>query len=228
LRARRLGWRTQPGNDGRTLVLVPDDDAPRPRPRPPGQPPVRPPGQPGGQPPAQPVELTALRAAVGTIKEQLEPANNRAERAENRADGAEKRAEAAEARERQGREAADARADQAEQGREAERTRADALRDRIEGLQVELAKAEAEGDALTIETAELTARARTQGGSGQTPYGKSGSVVQCPLLSRLAVFPNNLQGENIMNRRSAITLASALLCVGIWPFRRCRRAGHSS
>jgi hypothetical protein len=27
LRARRLGWRTQPGNDGRTLVLVPDNAA---------------------------------------------------------------------------------------------------------------------------------------------------------------------------------------------------------
>ena len=25
LRARRLGWRTQPCNDGRTLVLVPED-----------------------------------------------------------------------------------------------------------------------------------------------------------------------------------------------------------
>jgi hypothetical protein len=25
LRARRFGWRTQPGNDGRTLVIVPED-----------------------------------------------------------------------------------------------------------------------------------------------------------------------------------------------------------
>jgi len=29
-RVRRLGWRTQPGNDGRTLALVPDDTELRP------------------------------------------------------------------------------------------------------------------------------------------------------------------------------------------------------
>jgi hypothetical protein len=45
-RARRLGWRTQPGNEGRTLVLVPDDPAVRPR-RPPVQTPVQPAGQTG-------------------------------------------------------------------------------------------------------------------------------------------------------------------------------------
>ena len=46
LRARRLGWRTQPGNDGRTLVAVPDDVDVQPRPRPPVQSGVQSVGQP--------------------------------------------------------------------------------------------------------------------------------------------------------------------------------------
>jgi chromosome segregation ATPase len=50
--------------------------------------------------------------------------------------------------------------DRAEQGRDAERARADALADRVHGVQVELAKAEAEGNALTIETAELTGQVK--------------------------------------------------------------------
>ena len=37
MRAHRLGWRVQPGNDGRTLVLVPDDAAVHPRPRSPAR-----------------------------------------------------------------------------------------------------------------------------------------------------------------------------------------------
>jgi hypothetical protein len=57
LRARRLRWRTQRSNTGRTLVMVPDDAAV----------PARPSVQPDGQPPDQPTEhnrtistLTAL------------------------------------------------------------------------------------------------------------------------------------------------------------------------
>jgi hypothetical protein len=50
-RARRLKWRTQRGNDGRTLVLVPEVPGVRPRIPPavqtPGQTPVQPPGQTG-------------------------------------------------------------------------------------------------------------------------------------------------------------------------------------
>ena len=42
----------------------------------------------------------------------------------------------------------------------AERTRADALRDRVDKLTGRLAEAEAEGNALTIETAELTAQVK--------------------------------------------------------------------
>src|ERR1700704_2492910 len=48
--ARRASWRTQPGNDGRTLVLVPDDVLEEPRP------PGRPGERPGGRPPEQTVE----------------------------------------------------------------------------------------------------------------------------------------------------------------------------
>jgi hypothetical protein len=50
-RARRLKWRTQRGNDGRALVLVPEVPGVRPRIPPavqtPGQTPVQPPGQTG-------------------------------------------------------------------------------------------------------------------------------------------------------------------------------------
>jgi hypothetical protein len=60
--------------------------------------------------------------------------------------------------------AADARADRAEQGRDAERSRADALVNRVHVVQVELATAEAEGTALTIETAELTAQVKAAKG----------------------------------------------------------------
>jgi hypothetical protein len=52
--ARREGWRTQPGNEGRTLVLVPDGTAVRPRVRPPGQPVAQTPEQSPGQTPVQP------------------------------------------------------------------------------------------------------------------------------------------------------------------------------
>ena len=122
LRARRFGWRMQPGNDGRTLVLVPDDAAVQLRP------PVRPPGRTGE---------TARLAAL------LAEERGRAERADRRADDAMARADAADADRR----AADARADRerdradrAEQGREGERARADELRDRLAGLETEVAQ----------------------------------------------------------------------------------------
>ena len=97
--------------------------------------------------------LTAIREAhAGEITALRE----RAVTAERRTD----QAEAA-------RQAAEARADRAEQGRDGERARADAERTRADGLvdqlrvaQVEFAKAEAEGDALAVETAELTAQVK--------------------------------------------------------------------
>src|SRR6478735_2549435 len=75
-RARRLGWRTQRGNDGRTLILVPDE---------PG---VQPHGQPHGRPSRQPPphtdehqgEIHALRELVSTLREQLAKAEAQADR----------------------------------------------------------------------------------------------------------------------------------------------------
>ena len=61
-RARRLGWRTQPGNDGRTLILVPD----QPDGHPAGQPPVRP----YVPPSTSPSELEALRELVTALRDQ--------------------------------------------------------------------------------------------------------------------------------------------------------------
>jgi hypothetical protein len=71
-RARRLGWRTQPGNDGRTLVLVPD----QPDVHPVGQPPVHP----YIAPSASPTEMEALRELATAMREQLAKAETQAER----------------------------------------------------------------------------------------------------------------------------------------------------
>ena len=162
-KARRAGWRRMPGNEGRTLVLLPEgvDE------RPPGRTPVH-----GAR-------LEALGDAVALLGEQLQAeraradndrveiaagraradadrveivrltgelaekqamaATAQAELAEQRAraDKAEQRAEQAEEDRRQTeaeRQAAEARADRAEQGRDGERARADAMHDRFEAL----------------------------------------------------------------------------------------------
>src|SRR5690348_15054496 len=77
MRARRLGWRSQPGNDGKTLIMVPDDAALQPRER--------------------ADEGSAERAPEQTapfarLTELIVTADARAERAESRADRAEQRA----------------------------------------------------------------------------------------------------------------------------------------
>ena len=130
-RARRSGWRTQPGNDGRTLVLIPDAEVIDVRPR--------------------PTVHTAVQAPVRTPDHQNEiaRANARAERAEARADEAMQRADAADADRRSAIALADqtvslltdavARADRAEAAVAAERGRAEALRDRLDGMQEQLA-----------------------------------------------------------------------------------------
>jgi chromosome segregation ATPase len=174
LRARRFGWRTQPGNDGRTLVQVPDDVT--------VQPPSRPDGQPPGRTPGQSAEIARLTAQLTAADERADRADKLAYQAEQRADRAKNLADAANIDRR----AADARAGAAEADRRAADARADAaavradeahadrrdaegraqraedrtaeLRDRINVLQVQLATAEADGNALTIETAELTAQ----------------------------------------------------------------------
>jgi hypothetical protein len=75
-RARRSGWRTQPGNDGRTLVLVPDDEMADIRPR----------------APVHMADRTPVR--TNDHDDEIARANARAERAERRADEANERAAA--------------------------------------------------------------------------------------------------------------------------------------
>lgn len=67
-RARRLGWRTQRANDGKTLVLVPPDTPVQPRVRPSVETPV----QPGAQPPVQSPEIEVLSVVVNTLRDQLD------------------------------------------------------------------------------------------------------------------------------------------------------------
>ena len=79
-RARRLGWRTQPGNEGRTLVLLPEGEA------------VRPPVRSAVQTSVQTGEVSDL---AGVLKAQLERERERADKAEARAGQAEVEREAA-------------------------------------------------------------------------------------------------------------------------------------
>jgi hypothetical protein len=88
-RARRLGWRTQPGNEGRTLVLLPDGTAVRPRVRPTVQTPEQA-GQTAGQTPVQPAGQTGeANRLAEVLREELERQRERADRAEARAERAE-------------------------------------------------------------------------------------------------------------------------------------------
>ena len=77
-RARRLGWRTQRANDGKTLVQVPPDVIVQPRVRPPVETPVQTPVQTNVQNP----EIEALSALVDTLRAEL--AKVEAELAEER------------------------------------------------------------------------------------------------------------------------------------------------
>jgi hypothetical protein len=130
-RARRSGWRTIPGNDGRTLVMVPDG-----------------------------IEAQSMRTDVRTPDrtpdqaEEAARANARAEQADADRRMAEQRADAAV---RLANQTLDHLA-RAEQAIQAERSRADALRDQFETLRSQLAQVEAEGAASDIQAAELTAQ----------------------------------------------------------------------
>jgi hypothetical protein len=112
-RARRSGWRTMPGNDGRTLVLVPDDEMADIRPRAPVHTPDR----------------TPVRTA--DHDEEIARANARADEAHERADAALAVADRTLAQLAD----AGARADRAEAAIAGERARADALRERVDNLQ---------------------------------------------------------------------------------------------
>ena len=143
MRARRLGWRTTPGNDGRTRVLVPEDAEVQPRAR---------------APEASPDRASEQRSEFGRLLDLLSTAEERTERAENRANIAERRADLAEQRADQAQvraDAAQARADQAEAALAAERGRADTLRDQIDGLRAELGTVHATASAAGNAAAEL-------------------------------------------------------------------------
>ena len=149
-RARRTRWRTLPGNDGRTLVLVPDGTDVQPR--------VRPPDQTAVQTPAQTAEIARLSHLI-------ERANERADRADARADAADADRRATEARadgertewrEERTRLVVEvdglrAERDREKAGREGERSRADVLRDRIDTMQAQIATAAAVAEAMQAE-----------------------------------------------------------------------------
>ncbi len=79
-RARRLRWRHQRGNDGRTLIQLPEGEEPRapvhPTVQTGVQPPVQPPVQPVGQTAG---EAAALRELVDVLRTQLAKAETRAD-----------------------------------------------------------------------------------------------------------------------------------------------------
>jgi hypothetical protein len=83
-RARRLGWRTQPGNEGRTLVLLPEGEAVRQFARAPVHPPVQ-----------TAVHSNEASGLAEVLKGQLERERERADKAEARAGQAEAEREAA-------------------------------------------------------------------------------------------------------------------------------------
>jgi hypothetical protein len=116
MRARRLGWRTQPGNDGRTLLLVPADVVVEPRLRSPEGSPER-----ATEGPAERNEV------VERFLDRLEAGDARAERAEQRAERAEQKTEQAEQR-------ADRNAAQLSE----ERVRADRLRETLDTTYADL------------------------------------------------------------------------------------------
>jgi chromosome segregation ATPase len=158
MRAHRLGWRTQPGNDGRTLIFVPDDAAIEPR--------TRSPARSDEHSPAHGAEIVRLMTLLAAADARVEKAEQRAEQAEKRAELAENRTDSADIDRRAAdaradravaatarADAAEGRADRAEQGREGECSRADALRDRLDVLQAQLAAAErASADVQAVRT----------------------------------------------------------------------------
>ena len=117
MRARRLGWRTQPGNDGRALVLVPDDIEVQPRERSPER------------AHEHSAERSPEQGEIARLTVLLTAADARAEKADLRADRAEQRAEQAEQRA----DAAILRADAADADRRTAQARVDAAEGRAAG-----------------------------------------------------------------------------------------------
>jgi hypothetical protein len=140
-RARRSSWRTMPGNDGRTLVLVPDDIEP-----------VRTPDRTPAQTPQHGADTEANDRASGRAERAFEAALATVQSAHaaevtalrERADAADRRVASAESALTR----ADARADQ-------ERLRADELRSSLETARADLQAARTEREAATAEAEQL-------------------------------------------------------------------------
>jgi len=120
MRARRLGWRSQPGNEGRTLILVPDDTTIEPRSR-----------SPEGSPERATERSAEQSEIVERFLDRIEAADARAASSEHRAEQAEQRAERAEQR-----------AERAEQRADTERAHAEQLRATLDITAGELAATE--------------------------------------------------------------------------------------
>jgi len=132
MRARRLGWRTQPGNEGRTLVEIPDDAEVKPPER------ARERSTEGS--PEQAGSITRLTELLVAAEARAERADLRAAKAEQRVEQVEQRADAAAARAESAdadRRAAEARADRAEQRSDVLRATIDELR-AGQGLMVDM------------------------------------------------------------------------------------------
>src|SRR5690349_754610 len=84
MRARRLGWRTQPSNEGRTLVLVPAEAEAQVRPR--EHSPAREAEHVAERSPEHSVEVKHLVDLLAAADQRTARAERRAEQAEQRAD----------------------------------------------------------------------------------------------------------------------------------------------
>jgi hypothetical protein len=176
MRAHRLGWRTMPGNDGRTLVLVPDDAELQPRARAPERAPAQTDGSDltdlltEAENRAEGAEQRAAQAA-----HQAEQAVQRSEEANSRADAALALADRtlaqladAAARADQAdtdRRAAESRAGVADAALNAERQRVEALRDQLNSAERDLAVAQhdakaAQQSAEVLRQADVARKAR--------------------------------------------------------------------
>jgi hypothetical protein len=145
-RARRAGWRTMPGNDGKALVLIPDDATIEPRPA----------GRPGQRPAEQTEDVArlteALAAAADRLADQLEHERARADAAVTLAAELREAIAVLEAR-LAGSEGAlaeaRAHAERAETSRDTDRARAEALRQMLDEAEAAEERARAR-----VETAE--------------------------------------------------------------------------
>jgi hypothetical protein len=176
MRAKRLGWRTQPGNDGRTLVWI-EGTAPEPAPEH-GEHPHEQAEQTGAA--LLPQAVAALEAAVTLLGEQLAGAEARAAGERERALAERERAnrllerldvaeaklvvkaaalEQARADAGAAAEAADARAGRAERAGEEERQRAEAINALLEATQEELAGQRALTDQARVDAEKAHAQA---------------------------------------------------------------------